>query len=968
MILSGVKNMGKTKNTKQVTIEELEQEKKKSTKQTAKKQPAKKSTKKTGLQITSVLNGIGLLALTIYSGWLIFHAPDASGMALNDLQAEMGFLGGLIYLLMHGLMGKGVVLFPFLFCLAGLNQLSGKKLSVMQIIGGVMAACAVLTVLHMNVTYVDAKDNLLLGLHGTGGGVIGAVFSMILQKLLGTAGTYIVLFCAAVIAVVLVAQGAVLSRGEDFFVAVRNGLLQIKETLFHFIFIEEEDEEEEEPVNQSGKHKKTPAASESAQQEPVKKESMQKETVREKAVLTEPMISRQRTAEDAAAPKKESKFSKLKSFFASSAEPESQPEARPRYTGSEYVVIPKEKPVILNSLVEIHKALDEQEPRVGLSPREPLKKESYFISDSVDEFQQLLDKRQVNYTVTKVSAEEAVRVEPQESTSSVRIKTMEPVKKADPAMKQEPVKKAEAVKDSVRREPEKTVKREKIPDNVTEVEELFPEEPKVQGYQLPSIELLDVNEHSGGGQNRSEIMSNVERLEKTLNDFGVKGKIADVSCGPAITQYEFQPAAGVKVSKIVNLSDDIALSMAVAGVRIEAPIPGKAAVGIEIPNKSTTMVGLRELIESDAFQNSKSKLTVALGKDISGKAIVADLAKMPHLLIAGSTGSGKSVCINTLINSILYKATPDEVKFVMVDPKKVELGNYNGIPHLISPVVTDAKKAAAALRWAVHEMERRYEVFANAGVKDMPRFNKLSEERIAAAQTEEEKAAIEIMPYIVVLIDELADLMMVAPADVEDAICRLAQLARAAGIHLVVATQRPSVDVITGIIKANMPSRIAFAVSSQTDSRTILDMGGAEKLLGRGDMLFYPTGMPKPQRVQGVYVSDREIDRITEAVKIQAQPVYNEEIGTASVNTETAGDQEEEWDELIPEATKLFIENGQASISLLQRRFRVGYTRAARIVDQMEQRGLVGPYEGSKPRQIKVTMARYNEMLENGEL
>ena len=422
------------------------------------------------------------------------------------------------------------------------------------------------------------------------------------------------------------------------------------------------------------------------------------------------------------------------------------------------------------------------------------------------------------------------------------------------------------------------------------------------------------------------------------------------------------------MSKIVNLADDIALSMAVAGVRIEAPIPGKAAVGIEIPNKSTTTVCLRELIESDAFQNSKSKLTVALGKDISGQAVVADLSKMPHLLIAGSTGSGKSVCINTLINSVLYKATPDEVKFVMVDPKKVELGNYNGIPHLISPVVTDPKKAASALRWAVQEMDRRYEVFAANGVKDMPRFNKLSEERIAAAQTEEEKAAIEVMPYIVVLIDELADLMMVAPADVEDAICRLAQLARAAGIHLVVATQRPSVDVITGIIKANMPSRIAFAVSSQTDSRTILDMGGAEKLLGRGDMLFYPTGMPKPQRVQGVYVSDKEIDRIVEAVKEQGKPVYNEEIGTAAVNAESNDETEEDWDDLIPEATKLFIENGQASISLLQRRFRVGYTRAARIVDQMEQRGLVGPYEGSKPRQIKVTMTQYLDMVENGEL
>ena len=677
----------------------------------------------------------------------------------------------------------------------------------------------------------------------------------------------------------------------------------------------------------------------------------------------------------------------MKNFFISEEKTdrvvETPSQGREPYTGSEYVVIPKEKPVILNSLVEIHKSLDEQEPRVGLSPREPLKEEQYLIADSVDAFQQLLDKRQVNYTMKtmdasgtdkfmKERAEKQAAVEAQketkQETGGVTIQNVEPVKKAEAKSdvlqrdKTETIKKDGALKNEKQPEP-----KQDIPAQVEETE-LFPEEPEVSGYQLPSIELLDVNNNTGGGQNRSDVMANVERLEKTLHDFGVKGKIADVSCGPAITQYEFQPAAGVKVSKIVNLSDDIALSMAVAGVRIEAPIPGKAAVGIEIPNKSTTMVGLRELIESDAFQNSKSKLTVALGKDISGNAIVADLAKMPHLLIAGSTGSGKSVCINTLINSILYKATPDEVKFVMVDPKKVELGNYNGIPHLISPVVTDAKKAAAALRWAVHEMDRRYEVFANAGVKDMPRFNKLSEERIAAAQTEEEKAAIEVMPYIVVLIDELADLMMVAPADVEDAICRLAQLARAAGIHLVVATQRPSVDVITGIIKANMPSRIAFAVSSQTDSRTILDMGGAEKLLGRGDMLFYPTGMPKPQRVQGVYVSDGEIERITDAVKNQAQPVYNEEIGTAVVNTESAGEQEEEWDDLIPEATKLFIENGQASISLLQRRFRVGYTRAARIVDQMEQRGLVGPYEGSKPRQIKVTMARYNEMIENGEL
>lgn len=952
--------MGKTKNTKQVTIDDMEPVKKKSAKQTAKKQSAKKP-QKNELNITRVLTGIALLALTVYSGWLIVQVPDTAGMDLGDLQAEMGFLGGVIYLLMHGLTGGGIVLFPILFCLAGLCLLGGKKLSNMQIAGGVLAACAVLILLHMHITYVDVKDNLLLGLGGTGGGVIGALFSMILLKLLGTVGSYIVLFCSAIVSIVLITQGA---GSEEFLAAVRDGLMRIKETLVHFIFIEE-DEDGEEIVEQPKKR--------AAKQKPAEPEAEKEELVAAK---------QQKTAAE-----KEGVFSRVKNFFISEEKTtgavKTPSQGREPYTGSEYVVIPKEKPVILNSLVEIHKSLDEQEPRVGLSPREPLKEEQYLIADSVDAFQQLLDKRQVNYTMKtmdasgtdkfmKERAEKQAAVEAQketkQETGGVTIQNVEPVKKAEAKSdvlqrdKTETIKKDGALKNEKQPEP-----KQDIPAQVEETE-LFPEEPEVSGYQLPSIELLDVNNNTGGGQNRSDVMANVERLEKTLHDFGVKGKIADVSCGPAITQYEFQPAAGVKVSKIVNLSDDIALSMAVAGVRIEAPIPGKAAVGIEIPNKSTTMVGLRELIESDAFQNSKSKLTVALGKDISGNAIVADLAKMPHLLIAGSTGSGKSVCINTLINSILYKATPDEVKFVMVDPKKVELGNYNGIPHLISPVVTDAKKAAAALRWAVHEMDRRYEVFANAGVKDMPRFNKLSEERIAAAQTEEEKAAIEVMPYIVVLIDELADLMMVAPADVEDAICRLAQLARAAGIHLVVATQRPSVDVITGIIKANMPSRIAFAVSSQTDSRTILDMGGAEKLLGRGDMLFYPTGMPKPQRVQGVYVSDGEIERITDAVKNQAQPVYNEEIGTAVVNTESAGEQEEEWDDLIPEATKLFIENGQASISLLQRRFRVGYTRAARIVDQMEQRGLVGPYEGSKPRQIKVTMARYNEMIENGEL
>ena len=509
---------------------------------------------------------------------------------------------------------------------------------------------------------------------------------------------------------------------------------------------------------------------------------------------------------------------------------------------------------------------------------------------------------------------------------------------------------------------EETAKKEKDEKKVSlkgQEETFVPQKEEIKEYQFPSLDLLENKKSTKGGVTQKEIKEKAALLDKTLADFGVKGQISEVSVGPAITRYEFQPASGVKVSKIVNLADDIALNLAASGIRIEAPIPGKAAVGIEVPNKETSTVSLREIIDTPAFKEAKSKLTVALGKDIAGQPVITDLGKMPHLLIAGATGSGKSVCMNTLIVSILYKAKPDEVKFLMVDPKMVELGNYNGIPHLIAPVVTDAKKAASSLRWAVMEMERRYELFANTGNKDIERYNNYAKEKIAQAKTEEEKQQIEVMPYIIILIDELADLMMVAPADVEDAICRLAQMARAAGMHLVVATQRPSVDVITGIIKANIPSRIAFSVSSQVDSRTILDMGGAEKLLGRGDMLFFPSGLPKPKRVQGVYVSDQEIDRVVEAIKKQGQPKYDESIGNMPISSESNNKVEEEEDELIAEACKLFIENGQASISILQRRFRIGYNRAARIIDQMEQKGMIGPHEGSKPRQVKITLDEY---------
>ncbi|MCL6611950.1 MAG: DNA translocase FtsK [Peptococcaceae bacterium] len=477
---------------------------------------------------------------------------------------------------------------------------------------------------------------------------------------------------------------------------------------------------------------------------------------------------------------------------------------------------------------------------------------------------------------------------------------------------------------------------------------------KVHGeYKLPPLSLISrPAAKSKSTRNGKDITENIRILEETLENFGVKAKVTHVSRGPAITRYEIYPPPGVKVSRIVGLADDIALSMASPDVRIEAPVPGKAAVGIEVPNVEITMVHLRELLESEEFRSAASKLTVSLGKDIAGQAIVADLARMPHLLIAGATGSGKSVCLNTMIASILFKATPDQVKFLIIDPKMVELTTYNGIPHLISPVVTDPKKAATALRWAVKEMEYRYELFAAAGVRDIARYNN-APGRKDTGQT---------LPYIVVIIDELADLMMVAPADVEDSICRLAQMARAAGMHLVIATQRPSVDVITGLIKANIPSRISFAVSSQVDSRTILDMGGAEKLLGKGDMLFFPVGAPKPIRVQGAYLSDREVESLVLFWKKQAEPVYDQSVAG---ELQRVGPEDNMEDELLPRAVEIFIETGHASISLLQRRLHIGYARAARLVDIMERRGIVGGYEGSKPRPVLMTLEQYESIFKD---
>lgn len=548
-------------------------------------------------------------------------------------------------------------------------------------------------------------------------------------------------------------------------------------------------------------------------------------------------------------------------------------------------------------------------------------------------------------------------------------KTSVPVKPASPAptvtASQEPAKTEKPVAASTP-EPET-----KLEDEVREVENAIEESTETKEYVFPPIDLLKAPSGKKSGNTKEEVRETAMKLQQTLKNFGVNVTVTDVSCGPAVTRYEIQPEMGVKVSKIVNLADDIKLNLAAADIRIEAPIPGKAAVGIEVPNKENVMVPFRELVESKEFQSSKSKISFAVGKDISGKVTVTDIAKMPHLLIAGATGSGKSVCINTIIMSILYKAHPDDVKLIMIDPKVVELSVYNGIPHLMIPVVTDPKKAAGALHWAVNEMTDRYNKFAAANVREINGYNaKVDSIEVPEGQERPKK-----MPQIVIIVDELADLMMVASNDVEEAICRLAQLARAAGIHLVIATQRPSVNVITGLIKANMPSRIAFAVTSGVDSRTILDMNGAEKLLGKGDMLFDPQGTPKPVRVQGAFVSDKEVSDVVEFLTSNNEKAeYNNDMeetlnnmpttggSTVSISDNDSGN--DGRDAYFMDAAQILMDKERASIGMLQRYLKVGFNRAARIMDQLEEAGIVGPEEGTKPRKILMSPEEFAQFID----
>lgn len=567
------------------------------------------------------------------------------------------------------------------------------------------------------------------------------------------------------------------------------------------------------------------------------------------------------------------------------------------------------------------------------------------------------------------------------------------IKKANQQIEEDNPSTLDAIKENVRKEKTQALKdasklANRADEIIDETEALNKEIKEYDtgthsDYQFPPVQLLNLAHNTNSANINNELQEKAEKLVSTLDSFGVKVTITNICRGPSVTRYEIQPAPGVKISKITNLADDVALNLAANGVRIEAPIPGKAAVGIEVPNKVVSMVSMRELIDSEEFRNAKSKLTCVLGRDISGEIVTTDLAAMPHLLIAGTTGSGKSVCVNSLLMSILYRATPDEVKFLLIDPKMVEFSKYKGIPHLLIPVVFDSKKAAASLNWAVSEMDQRYNLFSEYDCKDINSYNELIESNLKYISEQdvpegEEPDVLEVnglpvrkekMFRCVIAIDELADLMMTAPSEVEESICRLAQKARAAGMHLVIATQRPSVNVITGVIKANIPSRISLKVSSNIDSRTILDFGGAEKLIGKGDMLYSPVGAPKPIRVQGCFASDKEIEGVTRYIKNHHRSQYNEEVearikkitvdGMDTDNKDSNGDLD--LDEKIEEAIKIVIDAGQASTSLVQRKLKVGYARAGRMIDEMESLGIVGPHQGSKPREVLMT---YQDWLE----
>ena len=830
-----------------------------------------------------------------------------------------GFVGDAISNFCFGLMGLMAYLFPIVFFLGAAfilinktNRLAYKKLAAAFVMFLFMCEAAqLLTDGYMSSTTLSDYFALSAD-YKTGGGLIGGAICISITSAFGTIGGYAIIILAFIVCMIIITQRSLL----DFVTVIVMKVCDfIKEG--HAKYVE-------------GQPERAMRREERARERQLLREERREERIRRlEAEIGDDGLSDE---DEFLLDPKEARNMKKGAFL----------------EGTKLTGYSEEKP----------------EKKKKTQSKKNKKETTSEITDVEDNEG---DSESAEQTLTGDSASEFAS-EPASAPMNFAIHRAEPsVEPTDTYEEEEPEDVPPFQEEKAARQPSKNPKSSpaEIQNGIVNIQhEISQQEAAVKKeYKFPTLNLLKKGSSKSQGDSDEYLRKTAKKLQEVLHNFGVNVTVLNVSCGPTVTRYELQPEMGVKVSKIVGLADDIKLNLATPDIRIEAPIPGKAAVGIEVPNKENSTVMLRDLLQSEEFQKAKSKLSFAVGKDIAGKTVVADIAKMPHLLIAGATGSGKSVCINTLIISILYKAKPEEVKLIMIDPKVVELSVYNGIPHLFIPVVTDPKKAAGALNWAVQEMTNRYNTFAEYGVRNLTEYNRKAEQ-IKAAGAEEEPVK---MPQIVIIVDELADLMMVAPGEVEDAICRLAQLARAAGIHLIIATQRPSVNVITGLIKANMPSRIAFSVSSGVDSRTILDMNGAEKLLGKGDMLFYPQGYQKPARLQGAFVSDDEVSAVVEFLADKNPGVqYNQQI-EQQVNSpvSSAGMAGDDRDVHFEEAGKFIIEKEKASIGMLQRMFKIGFNRAARIMDQLCDAGVVGPEEGTKPRKVLMSMEEFENYLEN---
>ena len=840
-----------------------------------------------------------------------------------------GFVGDAISHFCFGLMGMMAYLFPVIFFVGAAfilinktNRLAYKKMAAVFVMFLFMCATAqLLTDGYMSGTTLMDYFNLSAD-YKTGGGLIGGALCISITSAFGTAGGIVIIILVYIVCLIIITQRSLLDFVTMLVIRildlVKNGRAQYMEG------------QPERQMRRQVRAQQRKQLREERREEKIRKleEEIAAEGEEEEDFLD--------NEEDFLLDPKEAKNIKKAGFLEGTrlTEPKAQ---KNKKSGK-----PSKKAAVSADTDEPDNLSDASEEMDEVQPEE-----NEEFSPAMDFQIQRADE------LTDVPADDKENIEENTENDTESDAEEEEVPPFQP--------------EKAQRQPSKNPKSSEaeIQNGIVSIQhEISQKEAAVKKeYRFPPLNLLKRGSGKSQGDTDAHLRKTAQKLQEVLHNFGVNVTVTNVSCGPTVTRYELQPEMGVKVSKIVGLADDIKLNLATPDIRIEAPIPGKAAVGIEVPNKENSTVMLRDLLQSEEFQKAKSRLSFAVGKDIAGKTVVTDIAKMPHLLIAGATGSGKSVCINTLIVSILYKAKPEEVKLIMIDPKVVELSVYNGIPHLFIPVVTDPKKAAGALNWAVTEMTNRYNTFAEYGVRNLSEYNR----KIETMHFTEEQPRPDKMPQIVIIVDELADLMMVAPGEVEDAICRLAQLARAAGIHLIIATQRPSVNVITGLIKANMPSRIAFSVSSGVDSRTILDMNGAEKLLGKGDMLFYPQGYQKPARLQGAFVSDEEVSQVVEFLADKNPGVQYDQQIEQQVNSpgSAAGGAGEDRDVHFEEAGKFIIEKEKASIGMLQRMFKIGFNRAARIMDQLCDAGVVGPEEGTKPRKVLMSMEQFENYIEN---